>query len=74
MKVKIMNRIYEMNKKEYEGLREMASDYVKKGIYCIEKSGYAELYKLEGMSTTKIKDTVRILKKDGWKVYANGLR
>ena len=43
MKVKVMNRLYQMNQKEYQGLLQVASDQVPFGIYAIEKQGYAEL-------------------------------
>lgn len=39
MKVKVMNRLYQMNQKEYQGLLQVASDQVLFGIYAIEKQG-----------------------------------
>ena len=39
MKVKVMNHLYQMNQKEYQGLLQVASEQVPFGIYAIEKAG-----------------------------------
>ena len=43
MKVKVNNRIYRMNREEYQGLLKIAKEQVTQGIYAIEKEDYAEL-------------------------------
>ena len=43
MKVKVMNRLYQMSQKEYQGLLQVAREQVPLGIYAIERQGYAEL-------------------------------
>ena len=37
MKVKVMNRLYQMSQKEYQGLLQVAKEQVPLGIYAIEK-------------------------------------
>ena len=42
------------------------------GVYAIEKEGYAELRNDICTSKTKLKDTIRTFKNQGFRVYANG--
>ena len=52
-----------MNRKEYQGLL---------GVDAIEREGYAALRKDICTSKTKLKDTIRTFKSQGFRVYANG--
>lgn len=72
MKVKVANRMYRMNRKEYQGLLEIAKEQVPMGVYALEKNDYAELRNDACTSKTKLKDMIRIFKSKGFKVYANG--
>lgn len=72
MKVKVANRIYRMNRKEYQGLLEVAKEQVPMGVYALEKNDYAELRNDACISKTKLKNMIRIFKSQGFKVYANG--
>ena len=72
MRVKVMNRLYRMSQKEYQGLLQTASDQVPFGIYAVEKKGYAELRCDKCDSMTQLKNLTRQLKAQGFKVYANG--
>lgn len=72
MKVKIMNRTWQMSTKEYKGLLEVASEQVPFGIYAVEKGDYAELCKVECSSMTQLKAKKREYKAQGFKVLANG--
>lgn len=72
MKVKVANRIYRMNRKEYQEFLEVAKEQVPMGVYALEKNDYAELRKDICTSKTKLKDMIRIFKSQGFKVYANG--
>ena len=72
MKVKAMNRLYQMGQKEYQGLLQTASEQVPFGIYAIEKQGYAELRCDKCTSVTQLKNLTRQFKAQGFKVYANG--
>ena len=71
MQVKVMNRMYRMNRKEYEGLLEIARDQVPFGIYAVEKKDYAELRCDKCSSMTQLKKLTRQFKIQGFKVMAN---
>ena len=72
MKVKVMNRMYQMRKREYEGLLKVASEQVPFGIYAVVKQDYAELRNDKCSSITQLKNLTRQFKAQGFKVYANG--
>ena len=72
MKVKVGPRLYQMNRKKYQGLLEIAREQVPMGVYAIEKEGYAELRRDICDSQTKLKDTIRVFKGQGFRVFANG--
>lgn len=71
MQVKVANRMYQMNRKEYEGLLKVAKEQVPFGIYAVEKKGYAELQNLRCKSVTELKNLTRGFKQKGFKVLAN---
>ena len=72
MKVKVGKRLYQMSQERYRGLLEVAKGQVPMGVYALEKNDYAELRKDVCNSRTKVKDTIRRFKNQGFKVYANG--
>lgn len=72
MKVKVANRMYQMNRKEYKGLLKVAKEQVLFGIYALEKADYAELRCDKCDSITQLKELIRRFKKQGFKVYSNG--
>lgn len=72
MKVKVMNRLYQMSQKEYQGMLKLASEQVPFGLYAIEKQGYAELRCDKCSSVTQLKSLTRQFKAQGFKVHANG--
>ena len=67
-----MNRLYQMNQQEFQGLLQVASEQVPFGIYAIEKQGYAELRRDRCKSITQLKRLVQQFKSQGFKVYVNG--
>lgn len=67
-----MNRLYQMSRKEYQGLLQTASEQVPFGIYAIENKEYAELRCDKCTSVTQLKNLTRQFKSQGFKVYANG--
>ena len=71
MQVKVMNRVYRMSQKEYQGLLKVASDQVPFGIYAVEKQGYAELRRDKCRSMTHLKELTRQYRENGFKVLAN---
>lgn len=72
MKVKVANRMYQMNRKEYRGLLKVAKEQVLFGIYALEKADYAELRCDKCDSITQLKELTRQFRKQGFKVYSNG--
>lgn len=72
MKVKVNNRIYRMNREEYQGLLKIAKEQVTQGIYAIEREDYAELRCDHYDSITKLKELTRQFKSQGFKVLSNG--
>lgn len=72
MKVVIGNKVYEMNRKQADGVLKVASEQIPFGIYALEKKGIIELRKDKCTSKTQLKRKVQILEKCGFKVYANG--
>ena len=72
MKVKVGHRMYQMSKKRYRELLEVARQQVLPiGVYAIEKSDYAELRNDHCVSVTKLKATVREFRQQGFKVHYN---
>lgn len=72
MKVKVADNLYQMSRKEFRGLLEIASEQVPFGIYAVEKKDYAELCNQKCRSTTELKRHRHNLKQQGFKVYSNG--
>lgn len=72
MQVKVMNRVYRMGQKEYQGLLQVASEQVPFGIYAVEKKDYAELRCDKCKSMSQLKELTRNYKAQGFKVHANG--
>lgn len=71
MKVKVMNRLYNMGQSEYKGLLQVASEQVPFGIYAIEKRDYAELRNDRCNSITQLKVLTRQFRQQGFKVLSN---
>jgi len=67
-----MNRLYQMSRKEYQGLLQTASEQVPFGIYAIENKEYAELRCDKCTSVTQLKNLTRQFKSQGFKVHSNG--
>ena len=72
MKVKVGPRMYQMSKRRYQELLEVARQQVlPMGVYAIEKNDYAELRNDHCASATKLKATVREFRQQGFKVRYN---
>lgn len=72
MKVLVANRTYQMSRKKYKELLDVAKEQVPRGVYAIEKGSYAELRNDKCKSTTQLKAAIRLFKQQGFKVYVNG--
>lgn len=73
LRVKIMNRVWEMSRRQFQGLLQMASEQVPFGVYAVEKGGYAELLNLKCTSKRQLKQAKREWNAQGFRVYVNGL-
>ena len=72
-KVLLGKKTYQMTKEEAKGLLKIAGEAVPFGIYGLEKAGYIELRNDHPQSITKLKALIREYKRQGFKVYANGV-
>lgn len=72
VKVIINNRVYQMERKNINGLLESIKEYVVLGIYAVEKNNIVEIKRDILPSKTKLKEEVRKYKAQGYKVYSNG--
>ncbi|MBL1125782.1 hypothetical protein F9856_06450 [Streptococcus suis] len=71
--VTIGPKIYQLSKKEVEGLLKIASENVAFGIYAVEKDNKIEMLNIHSQSCTALKRQARSFKAKGFKVYQNGL-
>lgn len=71
MKVTIGKKVWQMSKKEYQGLLKVASEQVPFGIYAIEKNGQAEMRRDRCSSMGELKKLSRAFKAQGYKVHMN---
>ncbi len=71
MRVEVMNRVYRMNHREYEGLLKIASEQVPFGIYAVERQDYAQLRRDKCESITQLKKQIRGFKEQGFQVHVN---
>lgn len=71
--VTILNRAYQMSRKQAKGLLDIASEQVPFGIYAVEKGGKISMEHMRCSSITQLKSKVREFRSAGFKVYYNGL-
>ena len=71
MRVILKDNVYQMNRKQFKAVLDIAKDSVKFGIYAVEKNGIAEMKKETFNSKEDLKKTVAEYEKNGFKVYYN---
>lgn len=71
MRVILDNSVYEMNRKQFLAVSEVAKKAVKCGIYAIEKDGIAEMKKDTFDSREDLRKAVAEYESKGFKVYYN---
>lgn len=71
MIVKVANKTYKMNLKEYQQLLKMASEQVPFGVYAIEHKDYAELRHDKCASMTQLKGLKRQFRSKDFPVLYN---
>lgn len=71
VKVIVNDSVYEMGKKQAEGVLEFASEQIPFGIYAVEKDGIIELKKEKCKSKAKLETLIRMFESQGFQVHYN---
>ncbi len=71
MRIILKDSMYEMNRKQFRGVLDIAKKYVKIGIYAVEKDGTAEMKNETFDGKEDLKKSVSEYEKNGFKVYYN---
>lgn len=72
LRVIINNHLYDMTRKQSDGVLKVASEQIPFGIYAVEKDGIIELRKDKCKSKVKLRELIQQFKSKGFKVYSNG--
>ena len=65
------DHLYDMNRKQFDGVLKVAKKAVKHGIYAVEKDGTAEMKKETYSNKAELEKAVAEYKEKGFKVYYN---
>ena len=71
MKVLLNNSVYEMSRKQFRGVLNVAKKAVKQGIYAVEKGGMAQMKKETYSNKAELEKAVSEYEANGFKVYCN---
>ena len=71
MRVLLNGNIYDMDRKQFDGVLKVAKKAVKRGIYAVEKDGTAEMKKETYSNKTELEKAVAEYEAKGFKVYYN---
>lgn len=71
MKVILKDKIYEMNRKQFNGLLDVARKSMKIGIYAVKKDGIAEMKNETFESKEELKKAVAEYAAKGFKAHCN---
>lgn len=71
MRVLLNDHIYEMSKKQFNGVLKVAKKAVKRGIYAVEKDGTAEMKKETYSNRAELEKAVAEYEEKEFKVYYN---
>ena len=71
MRVLLNDHIYDMSRKQFDGVLKVAKKAAKHGIYAVEKDGVAEMKKETYLNREELKKSVAEYAKSGFKVYYN---
>ena len=71
MRVLLNDHIYEMSKKQFNGVLKVAKKALKRGIYAVEKDGTAEMKKETYLNKSELEKVVKEYEEKGFKVYYN---
>ena len=65
------DHIYEMSRKQFDGVLKVAKKAVKHGIYAVEKGGTAEMKNETYLNKSELENVVKEYEEKGFKVYYN---
>ena len=65
------NHLYDMDRKQFDGVLKVAKKAVKRGIYAVEKDGTAEMKKETYSNKSELEKVVKEYEEKGFKVYYN---
>ena len=71
MRILLNDHLYDMNRKQFDGVLKVAKKAVKHGIYAVEKDGTAETKKEMYPNKAELKKAVKKYEEKGFKVYYN---
>ena len=71
MRVLLNDHIYDMSRKQLNGVLKVAKKAVKHGIYAVEKDGLAEMKKETYSNKAELEKAVAEYESKGFKVYYN---
>ena len=71
MRVLLNNHLYDMDRKQFDGVLKVAKKAVKRGIYAVEKDGTAEMKKETYSNKSELEKVVKEYEEKGFKVYYN---
>ena len=71
MRVLLNDHIYDMNRKQFDGVLKVAKKAVKHGIYAVEKDGTAEMKNETYSNKSELEKAVKEYEAKGFKVYYN---
>lgn len=71
MKVLLNNSVYEMSRKQFDGVLKVAKKAVKHGIYAVEKDGMAQMKKETHSNKAELEKAAAEYEEKGFKVYYN---
>ena len=71
MRVLLNDHLYDMSRKQLDGVLKVAKKAVKRGIYAVEKGGMAQMKKETYSNKAEIEKAVAEYEAKGFKVYYN---
>lgn len=71
LKVIIDNHVYDMTRKQSDGVLKVASEQIPFGIYAVEKDGIIELKKEKCRTKAKLQTLIRMFESKELKVHYN---
>ena len=71
MRVLLNDHIYDMDRKQFNGVLKVAKKAVNHGIYAVEKDGTAEMKKETYSNKSELEKAVKEYEEKGFKVYYN---